>query len=145
MNRNDVWVRETGGGLRLTGEPLSDILLERELRRKHLDRYAPLEPFIPGTVDNAHPASTNLPFDCVGGTECFGEACGKRSVAGHGNQSVPALRERQPNPRERTGQDRLSRQQSEAATDESCRSGPIWQGRQCSTFGCGQRRALDGA
>src|SRR5918993_5754990 len=91
-------MRKAGGGLRLPGEPFADILLERELRRKHLDGNPALEPFIAGTVDNTHSASTNLPLDGIGGTEGFGETCGKGSFAGHGKQSVPALRERQPNP-----------------------------------------------
>jgi hypothetical protein len=91
-------VREARCGLRLPGEPLANILLEGELGRKNLDRYPALEAFIPGTIDHTHPTSTNLPLNSVGGTESFGETCGKRSVAGHGKQSVPALGERQPNP-----------------------------------------------
>jgi hypothetical protein len=98
MDRNDVGMGQAGSGLRLAGKPFANILLERELRRKHLDCDSALEPFIPGPVDDTHSSSTDLPLDGVGGTESFGETCGKRSVAGHGKQSVPALRERQPNP-----------------------------------------------
>src|ERR671921_376979 len=119
MNRNDVRVGQAGSGLCLAGEPLAYILLERELGRKNLDRDPPLEPFVTGTVDDAHPAPANLPLDSVGGTEGFGETCGKRSVAGHGKQSVPALPERQPNPVHARVEDRLSRQEQEPGTDES--------------------------
>jgi hypothetical protein len=135
MDRNDVGVGQAGRGLCLSGEPLAYVLLEGELGRKNLDRDSPLEPFVAGTVDDAHPAPANLALDSVGGTESFGETCGKRSVAGHGNQSVPALPERQPNPLHAPVENRLSRQEKEPGTDESRVSGPIWQER--STGGTG--------
>jgi hypothetical protein len=97
VNRNDVRMGETSGSLGLAGEPLPDVLLESELGRQHLDRYATLKPFVTRAIDHAHTPAANLSLDGISVSKGVREADSERPVGRHGNQSVPALPERQPN------------------------------------------------
>ena len=81
VNGDDVRMGEPGGGLRLTGEPLADILLEGELRREHLNGYAALEPVIPGAVHHTHAAPPNLAFDRIGVSQGLRQTGGERLEA----------------------------------------------------------------
>ena len=69
MNGHDVRVRKAGGGFRLPQKAQPDLLAERELRRKHLDRHLTLQPLVASAEDDAHPAPTDLSLESVGAAE----------------------------------------------------------------------------
>ena len=66
VDRDDVGMGQPGGGLRLAGEALADVLLEGELGRQHLDGDPALEPLVAGAVHHAHPAAADLAFERIG-------------------------------------------------------------------------------
>ena len=78
-------VAQLGGGLGLAGEPLADVLLEGELRGKHLDRDPALEPLVAGAVDHPHAAAADLALDGICVTQRLGEP--GRPVAGRMERS----------------------------------------------------------
>jgi hypothetical protein len=59
-NGNDVGVTQASGQLCFPGEPQAEVLAVGELRGKDLDSHVALQPFVRGTVDDAHAASTDL-------------------------------------------------------------------------------------
>ena len=86
MDRNDVGMAQLGRGLRLAGEPLADVLLERQLRRQHLDRDPALEPLVPGAIHHAHAAPPDLALDGVGVAQGRGEPGRQRLVSRGGHR-----------------------------------------------------------
>jgi hypothetical protein len=81
-----VRMAQLGGGLCLAGEPLADVLLERQLGGQDLDRHPALEPLVPGSVDDAHAAPPDLALYGVCITQCRGEPSGERLVGGGGHE-----------------------------------------------------------
>ncbi len=77
---------QLGGGLCLTGEPLADVLLERQLGGQHLDRHPALEPLVPGPVHDAHTAPSDFTLDGIGVTQRRGEPGGERLVGRGGHE-----------------------------------------------------------
>ena len=88
VDRHDVRMAQLGGGLRLAGEPLADVLLEGQLGGQHLDRHPALEPLVPGAVDHAHPAPADFALDGIRVTQRRGEPGRQRLVGrgGHGRK-----------------------------------------------------------
>ena len=74
VDRDDVRMGQPGGGLRLAGEALADVLLEGELGRQHLDGDPALEPLVAGAVDHAHAAAADLALDGIRVAQRLGEA-----------------------------------------------------------------------
>jgi hypothetical protein len=66
MDRDDMRMRQAGGGLCLSGKPLPNFLLKGELRRKYLDGDSALESLIAGPIDYPHAAATDLSLDGEG-------------------------------------------------------------------------------
>ena len=85
VDRHDVGMGQLGGGLRLAGEPLADVLLEGELGGQDLDGDPALEPLVAGAVDDAHAAPPDLALDGVGVTQRRGEPGRQRLVGGGGH------------------------------------------------------------
>ena len=69
-----------GGGLRLAGESLADVLLKGELGRKDLDGHPALKPFVAGAVDHAHPSAPDLALDRISITQCLAQTGGERLI-----------------------------------------------------------------
>jgi hypothetical protein len=67
VDRNDVRVVDRGREMRLPFEPLTEAGVVCELGRQDLERDLPLEPFLHGSVDDAHTAAADKPFDPVSG------------------------------------------------------------------------------
>src|SRR5213078_4951753 len=67
-------------GLRFAQEPDADFLPEGELGGQDLDRYLTLQALVPGLVDHAHAAATELPLDGVGASQGLDQASGERLV-----------------------------------------------------------------
>ncbi len=86
VDRDDVWMGESGGGLGLASEALADFLLERQFRREDLDGDAPLQPVVGCAVDYAHAAAPDFTFDGVRVAEGVRESSGKRLVVGFGHR-----------------------------------------------------------
>ena len=86
VDGNDVRVGEAGSGLRLAGEPLTDVLLEGELGREHLDGHAALKPLVARTVHHSHAPAPDLPLDGVCSAQSFAQAGCQGFIAwrGHG-------------------------------------------------------------
>ena len=93
VDRDDVGVGQPGGGLRLAGEALPDVLLEGELGRQDLDGDPALEPLVAGAVHHAHAATADLALDGIGAAQRLGEPSSQRLVRriGHGRQSGMGL------------------------------------------------------
>jgi hypothetical protein len=86
MDRHDVRMAQLGGGLSLAGEPFPDVLLERQLGGKHLDRHPALQPLVPRPVDDAHAATSDFPLDGVCVTQRRGEPSRQGLVGGGGHE-----------------------------------------------------------
>ena len=65
VDRHDVWVGQTGGGLRLAREALTDLALKGKFRRQGLHRDTSMQALVAGAIDHTHPPAPNLAFDRV--------------------------------------------------------------------------------
>ena len=59
VDRHDVRMAEHGHRPGLAGEPLGKGRVLADLRREDFQGHQPVEPFLPGLVDHAHPAAAH--------------------------------------------------------------------------------------
>src|SRR5262245_17959600 len=87
-NRDDIWMSETGGGARLSSEPLQGFSAVDPVIANQLDRHAPLECGVRCLVYGAHSTLASFPFQLVTADEhsrnahwnqchAVGKACGR--------------------------------------------------------------------
>ena len=65
MYRDDVRMREPGGGARLSEESLTKFLHAREAEREDLDRNVSVELNVAGEIHDSHPATTQLALERI--------------------------------------------------------------------------------
>ena len=64
---------DRGGQSRLAPEPRAEFIPRRQPGRDDLQRNRPLEPEVPGAIDDAHAAAPGDRLDAVAGQLCPGE------------------------------------------------------------------------
>ena len=69
VHRDDVGVREPGGGSRLEKEPLAQRGLLGEFGRQDLERDRPIEPEVAREIDTPHPPAAKLALEMVAGAD----------------------------------------------------------------------------
>src|SRR5690625_963527 len=62
---SDVGMSKAGGYMGFIFKPVEQIGLMKHLRVQHFDSHHPVEIQIPGTIDNSHPAFTQVFFKLV--------------------------------------------------------------------------------
>src|ERR1043165_5695308 len=74
VNRHDVRMRETRGGFGFTQKAYTDFFPERQLRRQHLHRDAPLQPLVARMVHDPHAPSPDFTLERKRGPEGLTQA-----------------------------------------------------------------------
>jgi hypothetical protein len=71
IDRADIWMIESGGGLRLLHEPLTRFVFvgSREVGREKFQRHAPFQAHVLGAVHHAHSAPPEMRQDPVVGND----------------------------------------------------------------------------